>query len=118
MNMNTLRFGVIRTAAFAGVLLLGVVAGRVEAAPFTPTALTPSAVTGIRLEAQAALNAEIAAELKRTVDAYLAEQTARSVAELEPAVQLDLIAKAAAAAVAAPRGFVLVAPAALIAPTL
>ena len=85
MNTNTLRIGVLRTAAFTGLLLLGVVAGRVEAMASRPAPVTPPV---------------------------------RSLAELEPAVRLDLISKAAAAAVSAPRGFVLVVPATLLAPAL
>lgn len=99
MNNNTLRFGVVRALAFGGLLVAGAWAGRVAAE--TPTA-TPASIA--RPAPIVPVSDELQPELVRDLDS------------IDVATRNDLIAKAAAAASIAPRGFGLVAPALIVAP--
>ena len=99
MNNNTLRFGVVRALAFGGLLVAGAWAGRVAAE--TPLA-TPAS------SARPALLVPVSDELQ--------PELVRDLDSIDVATRNDLIAKAAAAASIAPRGFGLVAPALIVAP--
>ena len=100
MNNNTLRFGVVRALAFGGLLVAGAWAGRVAAE--TPVHAAPAQL--------ATPAAEVA------VDTPPSHETVRSLDSIDAATRNDLITKAAAAAIIAPRGFGLVAPALIVAP--
>lgn len=100
MNNNTLRFGVVRALAFGGLLVAGAWAGRVAAE--TPSA-APAPI--VRPALVVPVSDELQPELVRDLDS------------IDIATRNDLIAKAAAAASIAPRGFGLVAPALIVAPT-
>lgn len=91
MNSNTLRFGVLRTLAFGGLLIAGTLAGRAAADEPATAVAAPS-----RVEAQV--------------------EVIKDVADIDAATRNDLITKAAATASIAPRGFGLVAPALIVAP--
>ena len=99
MNNNTLRFGVVRALAFGGLLVAGAWAGRVaaETPPAAPASIARPALV-------VSVSDELQPELVRDLDS------------IDVATRNDLIAKAAAAASIAPRGFGLVAPALIIAP--
>ena len=99
MNNNTLRFGVVRALAFGGLLVAGAWAGRV-AAETPPTA--PASIL------RPALVVPVSDELQ--------PEAVRELDSMDVATRNDLIAKAAAAASIAPRGFGLVAPALIVAP--
>ena len=101
MNSNTLRFGVVRALAFGGLLVAGAWAGKVAAE--TPV---PAATTQVSADAAA-----------RAADAPLQPAQVRGLECIDAAIRNDLITKAAAAASIAPRGFGLVAPALIVAPT-
>jgi len=115
MNNNTLRFGVFRALAFGGLLVAGAWAG--EASAFTPAPLDDAQVATHWAEAQSALRADIAAELKQAAADHLARSLVRSLDRVDAATRNDLMTKAAAAASIAPRGFGLVAPALIVEPT-
>ena len=100
MNNNTLRFGVVRALAFGGLLVVGAWAGRVAAETPAPTA--PASIL------RPALVVPVSDELQ--------PEAVRDLDSMDVATRNDLIAKAAAAASIAPRGFGLVAPALIVAP--
>jgi hypothetical protein len=101
MNNNTLRFGVVRALAFGGLLVAGAWAGKVAAD--TPAVATTPQVSAV--------------EAPLAVEASLPVEQVRSLECIDAVTRNDLITKAAAAASIAPRGFGLVAPALIVAPT-
>lgn len=114
MNTKTLRFGVARTAVLAAVIAAtAFYAGSARAETFEPQLPAAAHATALQAEVQAELKTEFAAALGHKAD----QHTRDTLAALRTA-RVDLLSKVAASALAAPRGFVLALPAALVAPTL
>lgn len=114
MNTSTLRFGVARTAVLTVVIAAAALyAGQAQATSFEVQRPSAAHAAALRAEVQAELKDELALDLARQADQHVADALAASRAS-----RVDLLAKIAASALAAPRGFALAIPAALVAPTL
>lgn len=114
MNTNTLRFGVARAAVFSVLIAAAAIyAGSARADGVVPQRPSAELTAALRAELQGELKTALAAELAQTAT----QHTATMLAALRES-RVDLLSKVAASASVAPRGFVLVMPAALAQPTL
>ena len=115
MNNNSLRFGVVRTLAFVGLLVVGAWAGKAVAD--SPEPVDEVQLAALWTEVHSTLKAESAAELRQSVSAELQRSLVRDLDTVDAVTRNGLMTKAAAAASIAPRGFGLVVPALIVEPT-